>query len=90
MSHDVIEINGQNIDVASFISQIDDLGALTSLETLTDALEGTEHLIDTIPQIAWLWGHKNGLEMADMIRELEKMAGAGHACPESGALLCDA
>lgn len=64
----MVEINGEMVDVADFVAAIDDMGSLASADELRDALEGTEHLIDTIPQIAWLWGHLNGLEMMAMLQ----------------------
>lgn len=75
MSVKIIEVNGEAINLETFLAAIDDLGTLTSSAELRDALEGTEHLIDTIPQIAWLWGHLSGLEMMALVQAAMDNAG---------------
>lgn len=73
---DVIMINGRSADLDAFLATIDDEGSMTSAESLREALTGTEHLIDTLPRIAWLWGHLNGLETMAMLQDILAESGS--------------
>ncbi|MEW8308212.1 MAG: hypothetical protein G8D88_13930 [gamma proteobacterium symbiont of Ctena orbiculata] len=55
------------LKIAEIVAGLEDGGVFQCAEDMRNMLEGTEHLRDSHPQIAYYWGWLEGMEAQQLI-----------------------
>lgn len=55
------------LKIAEIVAGLEDAGVFQNAEEMRAMLEGTEHLRDEHPQIAYYWGWLEGMETAQLL-----------------------